>query len=178
MRYIAGMPVNGIVIKSPDESHAAELIDLMLKILDETPFLSGGSEEFRVSLEEEIAFLRRRETDVRDCLIGAWLDGKLVGTVSVAAVSDRKRLRHRAVLGISVLREAWGRGVGTMLMDAAVQTAQAAGFRQLELEVAADNERALRLYRRFGFEEYGRRPAGMRRDGVDVDEILMVRPLV
>lgn len=178
MRYIAGMPVNGVVLKSPDESHAAEMIDLMVRILDETPFLSGSSGEFRISLQEERAFLRRRETDPRDCLIGAWLDGRLVGTASVAAVSDRTRLRHRAALGISVLREAWGRGVGTMLMDAAVQTAQAAGFRQLELEVAADNERAIRLYRRFDFAEYGRRPAGMRRDGVDVDEILMARSLV
>ena len=51
-------------------------------------------------------------------------------------------------------------GIGRVLMDASIDCARKAGFTQLELEVVADNERAVSLYRRAGFEEYGRNPRG------------------
>lgn len=178
MKYLAGMPVDGIMVKSPETADAAELIAVTKAILDETPFLARSAEEFGISVGEEIEYLRSRENDERGCMICAWLDGKLVGSASVDEVSSSRRLRHRATMGISVLREAWGRGVGSRLMDAVIQAAQSAGFRQLELEVAADNDRALRLYRSFGFAECGRLPGGMRRDGEDVELIQMVKPLV
>ena len=47
-----------------------------------------------------------------------------------------------------------------------------------ELEVCADNERGIRLYKKFDFVEYGRIPQAMRRShGEYMDEILMVRRL-
>ena len=64
-----------------------------------------------------------------------------------------------------------------MLMDAAIQTAQSAGYAQIELEVAADNERAIRLYERFGFKEYGRCPRALKRENGYADEIGMVKIL-
>lgn len=178
MRYLSGMPVNGIVLRSPVAGDAADVVALMLKTYAETEFLHSTPEEFTVTEEQEVAWIQRIEMSERDCMIGAWIDGALVGNVSLRAVSDLRRTRHRATLGICVVKEAWGRGVGSMLMDAALQTAESAGFRQVELEVCADNERAIRLYQRFGFGEYGRRPNGMRRDGLNVDEILMVKQLV
>ena len=178
MRYIAGMPMNGVLVKSPEVSDAAELLAVMKKIYDETPYLSGNSDEFVATDESEAEFLKRVENSERNCMICAWLNGKLVGSAMVSAVSVRHRLRHRATLGISVLKDAWGRGVGTRLMEAAIQAAQSAGFRQMELEVAEDNARAIRLYERFGFEECGRIPGGMRRDGEDFALVQMVKRLV
>ena len=110
-------------------------------------------------------------------MICAFAEGRLVGNVHIAPVGDARRVRHRATLGICVQKDFWGRGIGGMLMDAALQTAESAGYRQVELGVHADNARAIRLYRRFGFAEYGRCPGAMRRcDGSFADEILMARP--
>lgn len=176
MKYL-GVPIDGICVKSPETADAAALIDLMKQILDETPFLSKGSDEFSLRVEDEVAFIRNLENDERGCLICAWLDGRLVGSASLSAVSQSLRLRHRATMGISVRKDAWGRGVGSRLMDALIQAAQSAGFRQLELEVAEDNARAISLYRKFGFEEWGRLPGGVRRDGEDCALIAMVRSL-
>lgn len=50
------------------------------------------------------------------------------------------------------------RGVGTALLWGLLQWAREQGARRMTLEVRADNEAALALYRRFGFVELGRRP--------------------
>ena len=43
---------------------------------------------------------------------------------------------------------------------ACVQCAKKAGYKQLELDVVAENTAALRLYERTGFVEFGRNPRG------------------
>lgn len=177
MRYVSGMPVGGVVLRTPSEGDAQAMIDMMLGCYAETEFLSSTPEEFRVTVQDEINFMKRFEASDRECMISAFVDGRLVGNVSIRQVSGVRRMRHRANLGISVLKAYWGRGVGSMLMDAAIQTAQSAGYAQIELQVAADNERAIRLYERFGFEQYGRCPRALKREGGYADEIEMVRVL-
>lgn len=175
MRYISGMPVNGITLRTPIETDAQAMIDLMLGCYAETEFLTCTLEEFQVTVQDEINFIKRFEMSECECMISAFIDGKLVGNVSVRQVGGVKRVRHRATLGISVLRDYWGRGVGSMLMDAAIQTAQSAGYAQIELQTAADNDRAIRLYERFGFETYGRCPRALKRESGYADEIEMVK---
>lgn len=175
MRYISGMPVNGITLRTPGESDAQAMIDMMLGCYAETEFLTCTPEEFQVTVEDEISFMRRFEMSERECMISAFADGRLVGNVSVRQVGGVKRVRHRATLGISILKDYWGRGIGSMLMDAAIQTAESAGYAQIELQTAADNERAVRLYERFGFETYGRCPRALRRESGFVDELEMVK---
>jgi len=177
MRYISGMPVDGITLRTPVEGDAQGMIDMMLGCYAETEFLSSTPEEFQVSVQDEINFMKRFEMSERECMISAFVDGRLIGNVTVRQAGGLKRVRHRATLGICVLKAYWGRGVGSMLMDAAVQTAQSAGYAQIELQVAADNERAIRLYQRFGFEPYGRCPRALKREGGYADEIEMVKIL-
>ena len=177
MRYISGMPVNGIALRTPKESDAQAMIDMMLGCYAETEFLSSTPEEFQVTVQDEINFMKRFEMSERECMISAYVDGKLVGNASVRQAGGLKRVRHRATLGICVLKAYWGRGVGSMLMDAAIQTAQSAGYAQIELQVASDNERAIRLYEYCGFESYGRCPRALKRESGYVDEIEMVKIL-
>ena len=59
-----------------------------------------------------------------------------------------------------MLKEYWGLGLGKALTKACIQCAKNAGYDQLELNVVADNDRALSLYRSLGFEEFGRNPRG------------------
>lgn len=66
-------------------------------------------------------------------------------------------------------------GIGQVLMDASIGCARQAGYTQLELEVVADNERAVSLYRRAGFEEYGRNPRGYRSAAEGYQELVYMR---
>lgn len=77
-----------------------------------------------------------------------------------------------------VKKKYWGLGIGRILLTVLLDEAKAAGFEQVELEVASTNERAVELYETCGFEKYGVRRKGIRlRDGSYFDEVLMQRAL-
>ena len=63
-------------------------------------------------------------------------------------------------MGISILKEYWGLGLGKALTKACIQCAKEAGYTQLELNVVSENEAAVSLYKSFGFTEFGRNPRG------------------
>ena len=99
-------------------------------------------------------------------------DGGLVGRLSVAR-DAHPASAHVADLGLMVAASHRRVGVGSALLEAAVDWAHSAGIRKLELHVFPWNEPALALYRRFGFEQEGFRKGHYRRAGEDVDAILM-----
>ncbi|MBH9551927.1 GNAT family N-acetyltransferase [Inhella gelatinilytica] len=82
-------------------------------------------------------------------------------------------LRHCASLGMGLLPTYRGRGLGEALFKACLARAADAGITRIELEARADNEAALRLYRRLGFQVEGTKPRGMRVEGIYYDTIAM-----
>lgn len=80
---------------------------------------------------------------------------------------------HCGNLGMGVLPEYRGRGVGCQLLEASIAKAWKKGITRIELEVRADNERAIRLYEKFGFVHEARKRQAMRFDGVYYDTIQM-----
>ena len=110
--------------------------------------------------------------------VGAFAGEKLVGEFGVAQVRPHIKCRHRAVMGISVRKDHWGCGLGSYLMQLAIDQTRANGFEQLELGVYSDNARAIHLYEKFGFERYGIQPRAFKlKDGTYRDEIIMVKML-
>jgi RimJ/RimL family protein N-acetyltransferase len=80
----------------------------------------------------------------------------------------------RAALGMQVAEEYRARGVGTALLRATVEWAQAKDAHKVTLQVWPHNEQARRLYERFGFLEEGRlRRHYRRRTGELWDAIIM-----
>ena len=99
-------------------------------------------------------------------------------TWSAGATCGRRRrstLRHSAVLGMGVVREYRGQGLGSRMLATTLEMAEARGLGRVELVVRADNEAAIALYRRFGFVEEGRCRQYLRLDGVGHDALLMAR---
>lgn len=118
---------------------------------------------------------RRLETDdANDTRIVAVLDEGIVGSATLTRLSGRRA--HVGQVGMGVADGWTGRRIGTALLAALVDMADNwLGLRRLELEVLADNEPALALYGRFGFE-----PEGVRRDvvfraGTYADSLAMAR---
>ena len=88
--------------------------------------------------------------------------GRIVGTLDL-------RPTHAdgvVSLGMALLAPVRGRGWGRALLQAAIDHARGAQMHKIELEVWPDNERAIALYERFGFEVEGiRRDHYRRKDG-------------
>jgi RimJ/RimL family protein N-acetyltransferase len=99
-------------------------------------------------------------------------DGALVGRLSVGR-DPHPASAHVADVGLMVAIDARRQGVGTALLQAAVDWARDGGVRKLELHVFPWNEAAIALYDRFGFEREGLRKEHYRRGGEYVDAILM-----
>lgn len=110
--------------------------------------------------EQEAQFLEEKTNSSNGIEIVAIVDGKIVGTAGIEAVGEKHKVRHRAEFGISVLKEYWGMGLGKALTGACIECAREAGYVQLELNVVAENKRAVTMYRDLGFTEFGRNPKG------------------
>jgi ribosomal protein S18 acetylase RimI-like enzyme len=80
---------------------------------------------------------------------------------------------HVGSLGMGVLPAYRGRGIGRRLLGACIAKARAQGITRIELEVRADNERAIALYRALGFEQEAVKRHAMRFDGEYHDALLM-----
>lgn len=100
--------------------------------------------------------------------------GRVIGMAGAHRRSGRKS--HVAGLGMSVDPEFQGRSVGTQLMGAVLDMAERHwAVRRIELEVYPDNEAAVRLYRKFGFQVEGRKTHVAIREGSFVDSLVMSR---
>ena len=165
------------ILRSPDTSDAPSELSFFTSVLAETDFLALSAGEKSLSVEEEEAFISSFAASPSSFMISCLISGEIAGNVSVTGMSNRKA-GHRAELGIAVRSSCQSVGVGTALLETALDTASSIGFRQVELGVCSGNDRAIRLYRRHGFSEAGRIPEAFALpDGSFQDEIIMIRRL-
>jgi len=80
---------------------------------------------------------------------------------------------HVGHLGMGLLPEYRGRGIGERLVRASIDAARTAGFERIELTVYARNVRAAALYRKVGFVHEGTRIRGKKLDG-EYDDVHMM----
>ena len=147
-------------LRSAEASDAEAVMKNFRSTHGETDYLLSYPDESRMDVEREQQFLAENAQSDSEVEIIAVVDGQVVGTAGIDAVGTRYKVRHRAEFGISVSQAYWGLGIGTALTEACIACARAAGYAQLELTVVADNRRAVALYEKEGFVEYGRNPKG------------------
>lgn len=162
------------LIRQAGAEDAAEMVRSFNLTHGETDFLLSYPDENSYNECEERTFLMTKEQSADEIELCAVIDGKIIGSSGIEKVGEKYKVKHRAVLGISVEKAYWNLGIGKALMDACIHCARKAGYAQLELEVVSDNKVAIALYEIEGFRKFGRNPLGFRcRNGLYQETILM-----
>lgn len=161
-----------ILLRNGEAADGAAVLENFNRTHTETDYLLTYPDENRFDAEQESRFLARKAESPREIELLAVVDGKVVGTAGIDAVGTKYKVAHRAEFGISVLKEYWGLGIGRAMTEACIQCARDAGYAQLELNVVADNARAVAMYQRVGFVECGRNPRGFNSRTAGYQEVI------
>ena len=106
----------------------------------------------------------------------ACVEGEIVGSLGLQAHTRSPRRRHVGDIGMAVHDDWQGLGVGSALLAAAIELAERwLNLTRLELTVFTDNEPAIKLYQKFGFQIEGTMRSYAYREGAYVDALLLAR---
>jgi ribosomal protein S18 acetylase RimI-like enzyme len=89
--------------------------------------------------------------------------GEVVGWCDVTP-KERPIYAHSGVLGMGLLPQFRGQGIGTNLIRSTLAATRTIGLHRVELTVRQNNTRAIELYKKVGF-----RVEGLQRDAVQID---------
>lgn len=167
-----------VVIREAIPDDAGKILTAAQTIGSETDYLvmdEEGMELDEVDLAYQLADLYESANNV---LLVAILDEEIIGMASVKA--DRKyRVSHIGEVGISILKEYWGLGLGTLMMEEIIAWANANNeIHRLELTVQQRNLRAVHLYEKFGFAVEGIMKRGARTDDGDFIDVVLMSLLI
>ncbi len=166
-----------LLLRCAREEDAQRLIDYLKTTSGETRFLIREPDEVTMTQEDERRFIRRQNESASDVMLLAFYDGEFAGNASLMGMGP-SRYRHRAGVAIALYQAYTGLGIGRAMIEALLAIAKECGIEQVELEVVADNERAIALYKKLGFEVYGTMPRNMKyRDGTYADVYWMMKRL-
>ena len=154
-----------IIYREAEPSDAGKFLEYCKIVGSETDNLTFGAEGLSLSISQEADFIRKFAGNPGSIMIVAFDEGELIGTGAVSVVSGKPRFAHRREIAISVRKDYWGKGIGTGIMNVLMDFAKKSGAEVLELQVRSDNERAIALYEKFGFEKIGTNEKFFKIDG-------------
>lgn len=158
-------------IRRAVESDAQALHDFMAGIVAERlPILY--EREAAPTVDEEREFIRRFSDAARSAFFVAIRGTHVIGVLDFHG-EKRAQAAHGGSFGMSVRATERGKGIGERLLRGLIDWAPTVGITRLELQVFANNARAIALYERMGFQVEGRRRMAVMVDGFAIDVLMM-----
>ena len=165
------------IFRSPQAYDAAQMLDYLRTTAAETEYVIRYPEECNETEAQESAFLQKIIDSPLDMMIVCEIDGRIAGNCQLM-LHGRLKTKHRAGVAIALVKEYWELGIGTAMFEEMIRVAKLHGIQQMELEVIEGNERAVRLYRKMGFEIAAEKPNAIRlKDGTLLKEFLMIKKI-
>ncbi|MFA9375997.1 MAG: N-acetyltransferase family protein [Lachnotalea sp.] len=154
------------ILRNPNAEDAQEILQHMILTSGETGNMARYPDEITMTVEQERAYLSSIEFSSNEIMISAIIEGKIIANAGISPVLTYEKYKHRANFGISIQKKYCALGIGSAIMSAILEIAHQVGYEQVELDVLTDNEPAIALYKKFGFQIYGTHEKAFRyRDG-------------
>lgn len=161
-----------IEVREVTVKDAKNLLEFCNQVGSETDNLSYGSEGMGLSVAEEEKILAKFQNAKTCHFLLAKENGQIVGTCNCRSFR-KKRLSHRAEIGIAVKKAYWNKGIGRKLLTRLIDLSRQSGLKILSLEVRTDNKGAIHLYESLGFHRIRTFEGFMEIDGKSIDFDIM-----
>ena len=167
------------LLRSPREEDIESALEYLVTSAAETEYLLRSPEECgKYTAESEKVLFEQKNASLYEAMVMCIVDGKVVGNCEIRFFKGMK-IRHRANVGIALLREFWNQGIGTRMFQEMIRLAEnREGVLLMELDYFEGNSRARHLYEKMGFRIAGIHPNAIRlKDGTFLNEYLMIREM-
>lgn len=166
-----------VIFRHPRTSDAKDLKNLINSLVKEGADIAKTTQ---VTVKEEKIWLKNTLASIKNkekIMILAEIDGIVAGSCEVTK-DTYDVSRHVGTLGIGLVKNARGIGVGTNLIKTALSEAKKKlGIKMVKLYVFDSNNKGKSLYEEIGFKEAGRIPRGVFHNKKYKDDIIMVKKL-
>ena len=162
-----------VTIRQAEIDDAEKLLNCIKTYVPQSEYIPKLEQEIKLTIEQEKEWINYFLTNENSLLLIAEFDNEIIGNIDLTG-NRRKIMEHTAVIGMGMLKEWRNTGLGTALLKLAIEWAKENSILELLwLQVYADNELGLGLYRKMGFEENGIMKNFFKQDGKYFDNLTM-----
>ena len=167
-----------LLIREAEVEDATELIALLDQIGHESSFTSLDENGIAMSESEMELFIDQQAQSDNQIILLAFLNDELVGVINITA-DQRPRVCHIGDVFLGIKKAYWGNGLGSILMEEAIEWAQSSGsIRRLQLTVQKRNTAAVHLYEKMGFIIEGLQERGAYIEGGEFLDVYLMGQLI
>jgi RimJ/RimL family protein N-acetyltransferase len=148
--------INGLryIIRSAMGKDANGLSEVRVQIDGETENLDREPGEAYIDETGFKKLIREDSERVNHLFLVAEANDRIVG-FSRCEGNQLKRTSHKVEFGVCVVKEYWGYGIGKKFLEESILWADDVGIKKMNLHVLDSNEKAIKLYQKYGFEVEG-----------------------
>ncbi|WLD94352.1 GNAT family N-acetyltransferase [Alkalihalobacillus sp. AL-G] len=141
-------------VRSAIGTDAKRLSELRIQIDGETENLDREKGEAFIDVSGFEQIIKTDAESTNSLFLVAVADNRIVG-FSRCEGNHLKRFSHKVEFGVCVLKDYWGYGIGKNLLIESISWADANGIKKIALDVLETNDKAIKLYKKLGFEIEG-----------------------
>lgn len=160
-----------LIVRPAEISDSRALIYLLLELEQETEYLVIDR---YMDVEQQKALINQYDQSMNSIYLVIESDDQFVGIATLAG-SQLPLQSHRATLGIALLEDYWGYGIGSLLVEELLDFAAHSNIEMITLEVVSENIKAINLYKKYKFNEVGRFSNYLKYKHLTYDAVLMER---
>ena len=144
-----------VTIRQAEVGDAERLLSCIKEYISQSEYIPKLEQEITLTIEQEKEWINSFLASHNSLLLIAEYDNEIIGNIDLTG-NRRKIMEHTAVIGMGMLNEWRNSGLGTALLKSVIQWAKENPVLELIwLQVYTENELALNVYRKMGFEDNG-----------------------
>lgn len=126
-----------------------------------------------VSVESKIQWFNEHNPETRPLWMAEDIEGQIVGWVSFSSFHERPAYSGTVEMSIYLDERSRGKGYGKTILQYCIDNAGKFGVNNLVALIFLHNEPSLKLFRHFGFEDWGNLPNVAVLDGVERSLVIL-----